>query len=128
MLPRNAALKFLARGYWETRLPVWLLRLSFSTRPRVGPLGLPNFVLLLVIWSKPQHASSNMLIRLPACIWTSCCHSNWALAGSLNVLSAGFPLSVHSIAFVVRLTRYADHVLRSETRNVSLPVSWIALR
>ncbi len=28
---------------------------------------------------------------------------------------------------MVRLTRYADHVLRIETRNVSLPVSWIEL-
>src|SRR5579884_1346312 len=97
------------------------------TRPRDGPLGLPN-----VAWPPEdpmiaQHASSNTLSTFPRCSSTSCCHWNLALAGSVNVLFLGLPLTFHSTPFVRRLTMYAVHVLRIETRNVSCPVSWIEL-
>ncbi len=87
-----------SRVYWVTKLPVCLVGSSFSTRPRVGPLGLPNVALPFASTLMSQHASSNMLTTLPPCIWTSCCQWNWAFVGSANVLSFGLPLSVHWIA------------------------------
>ncbi len=71
----------------------------------MGELAVSNCDLPPLMPFIPQQASSNMLSTLPVCSSTSCCQWNRALAGSANVLILGFPLTVHSIPLVRRLTR-----------------------